>query len=55
METQKVVLVTGVGRVEGLGFETARQMAAAGFKVQKNYTSRPTLRGFRNLVTIAKK
>jgi len=33
METQKVVLVTGVGRPEGLGFETARQLASAGFKV----------------------
>ncbi len=33
MATQKVVLITGVSREEGLGFETAKQLAGAGFKV----------------------
>jgi NAD(P)-dependent dehydrogenase (short-subunit alcohol dehydrogenase family) len=33
METKNIALITGVGRKEGLGFETARQLAAKGYRV----------------------
>jgi NAD(P)-dependent dehydrogenase (short-subunit alcohol dehydrogenase family) len=33
METRNIVLITGVSRKEGLGYETARQLAGQGYKV----------------------
>ncbi|MCF6402447.1 SDR family NAD(P)-dependent oxidoreductase [Chitinophaga filiformis] len=33
METRNIVLITGVSRKEGLGYETARQLAEQGYKV----------------------
>lgn len=33
METKNIALITGVGRKEGLGYETARQLAGQGYKV----------------------
>lgn len=33
METRNIALITGVGRKEGLGYETARQLARLGYKV----------------------
>jgi NAD(P)-dependent dehydrogenase (short-subunit alcohol dehydrogenase family) len=33
MEAMNIVLITGVGRKEGLGYETARQLAGQGYQV----------------------